>query len=813
VDGATNNQQLISNNYETVNSQLSTVNSPELAAYKAAYNREAPVITARDLDAATTQTVIKKANADRARYESRVQAGTANKTPWRAGLNPLVYDSQIAETGNAGQGAAAAVSDPQMRKFLNDLGTALNTEVRIVSKFYDSQGNEVKNATGTLTTNERGQKMIAIKLTATQVTGYQGTVNNGELNAVASNQLLVASGREYEDGGTNNQQLISNNYETVNSQLSTDNSQVNSFIMTTVLHEAVHEIKQANPEGYNSLVQIIRGKYASDEAYIQAVLGETKRYSGLNAEFELGTENFASFEEEFVAEYTAQAITNDKLNELVTPETKTFFARLIEVLQAIFSKFRGVNNTAWNETAKLLDAFETAIEKINSYQLTVNSYEDRTGERPAGGRGETTDTRLPDGQGQGQASRTGNGTQVNSVIRQVQGLVDEFSAEERAGDDRASVLQQRFSPDIKEAIRKRAENYAERFDKDPAVGLLRNRYFDWGVKTDPALGEALDYIDAQAKAIPIDDIVHFKDRTITLKTPADEYKLSVWVAYTPDNTAAIYDVKSLRRIGNNVESNVGNAGSNVESNAGDVGNNTGNHIGSEKFRLVGERADGIEVYETSDAVRALPWAQRKQQFKNLMAEEYRGRTAKFNANGNVYYAAFDADGISKMIYGNTKSDRKGRDALVNTGADGAVFELVENAQYSGSKEESGKKTAAHKNVSGWDYFVKTVQIDNSVFDLVANVRKKASGEYVYSLQLNDNKKVEAAPAIEQAYVRSSELATRSSRQDTASNDDSIAQSGEDVNPPNEKFRLDEPSSSRLVITEESGGGGEPYYVS
>jgi hypothetical protein len=38
-----------------------------------------------------------------------------------------------------------------------------------------------------------------------------------------------------------------------------------------------------------------------------------------------------------------------------------------------------------------------------------------------------------------------------------------------------------------------------------------------------------------------------------------------------------------------------------------------------------------------------------------------------------------------------------------------------------------------------------VQIDNVVFDLVANVRKKAEGNYVYSIQLNENKKIEIPP--------------------------------------------------------------------
>ena len=71
-----------------------------------------------------------------------------------------------------------------------------------------------------------------------------------------------------------------------------------------------------------------------------------------------------------------------------------------------------------------------------------------------------------------------------------------------------------------------------------------------------------------------------------------------------------------------------------------------------------------------------------------------------------------------------RSDKKGYRAKNKVGADGDIFELVENAQYDGSKPEKGKKITAHKGVGYWDYFIKNVQIDGVVFDLTANVRKK-----------------------------------------------------------------------------------------
>ena len=110
----------------------------------------------------------------------------------------------------------------------------------------------------------------------------------------------------------------------------------------------------------------------------------------------------------------------------------------------------------------------------------------------------------------------------------------------------------------------------------------------------------------------------------------------------------------------------------------------------------------------------------------------------------AYYARFDDEDIRKNIYGDKKSDRKGYRAKIDEGADGSIFWLVENAQYNGSKDEVGKNISAHTGVKRWDYFVKTVQINGVVYDLVANVRKKVGAEYVYSLQLRENTKIEAA---------------------------------------------------------------------
>lgn len=173
----------------------------------------------------------------------------------------------------------------------------------------------------------------------------------------------------------------------------------------------------------------------------------------------------------------------------------------------------------------------------------------------------------------------------------------------------------------------------------------------------------------------------------------------------------------------------------------------------EKYSYAGKTDSGTEVYETSDAVRRLPYKKRMEIFMDIMRNEYAGRTAKFiTRDGETYYARFDEDDLNKNIYGDGKSSPRGWRAKINTGADGAIFELLENARHKGSRGEIGKTTPAHKNVTGWEYFVKTVQIDGRVYDLLANVRKKPEGELVYSIQLNENKRKAPAPPVAPAYT-------------------------------------------------------------
>ena len=164
-----------------------------------------------------------------------------------------------------------------------------------------------------------------------------------------------------------------------------------------------------------------------------------------------------------------------------------------------------------------------------------------------------------------------------------------------------------------------------------------------------------------------------------------------------------------------------------------------------KYSYRGINKDGIEVYETSQNVMNMSWKDRKAEYLNVMKNEYRGRTAKFERNGHIYYAGFDQSSIRKHIFGDNRSSTDGVKALIKAGADGDVFDLVERSRYTGSQ----KNKKNHTKADYFDYFVKTVQIDGKVFDLVADVEKTygVNDGYVYTLALVDNTTKKASPAL------------------------------------------------------------------
>lgn len=166
--------------------------------------------------------------------------------------------------------------------------------------------------------------------------------------------------------------------------------------------------------------------------------------------------------------------------------------------------------------------------------------------------------------------------------------------------------------------------------------------------------------------------------------------------------------------------------------------------GAVKYSIVGVREDGIEVYETSKETKELSWKERKKRFMARLKSEYKNRRARFKRNGHTYYASFKDVDLQKTVYGDRESDNKGYGAKINAGAEGDYFDLLEDMHWFDGEKERGKTGKAHERVKYWNYYIKTVQIDGRVFDLLANVRHRADGAFSYNLELYERNGIEAA---------------------------------------------------------------------
>lgn len=192
-----------------------------------------------------------------------------------------------------------------------------------------------------------------------------------------------------------------------------------------------------------------------------------------------------------------------------------------------------------------------------------------------------------------------------------------------------------------------------------------------------------------------------------------------------------------------------------------------------RYQKKGTNKYGIEVYETSDETMSLSWNERINKYKSLLENDFYGRTARFNRNGHIYYAKFDKNSSNKVIFGENNISRSGKKAIIKTGADGDIFDVVENSVYDHSSVD--KKN--HKSKDGYtdyfDYFYKTVQIDNKVFDLIVNVKKQYGEKdgFTYTIKVFDNKKIGAAPALtEKSVITSQGLPLSIDNNTTPSND-------------------------------------------
>lgn len=225
--------------------------------------------------------------------------------------------------------------------------------------------------------------------------------------------------------------------------------------------------------------------------------------------------------------------------------------------------------------------------------------------------------------------------------------------------------------------------------------------------------------------------------------------------------------------------------------------------GSESFSLIDVAPNGMEIYETSLATQQLSESQKKKQYLALIKNQYRGRTARLERNGHVVYVRPDIQEAGKPIYGDRRSTANGAKALRNSLAEGDVFDLLENAEY----DRSSRDTKNHKNADYFDYYVKTVQIDGKVYDLVADVKRaygNSDGLY-YTLYLVDNATKKAVVSQRPQTLGSSEPITASEMGSNSFSADMLPQSDTAVNTHSmQNIKEDAGDSYSLMDTDSTG---------
>ena len=348
------------------------------------------------------------------------------------------------------------------------------------------------------------------------------------------------------------------------------------------------------------------------------------------------------------------------------------------------------------------------------------------------------------------AGQSGKGTMLFTVAHELTHFIKDWS----------SVKYMALADALVKQYQKRGESVSELVDNQIAKAkqngreISRQEAFDEMVAdsmesmlTDENAADFLERLAQRDNGLKEKIVSWLKELAAKLKNALSAYKdvkpdspEGKMVAQMEDFRKEIMGIytSALVDAGENFRENGGNKKATREG--GEV---SGKH---ESFSYRGLNQDGIEVYETSEEVLALSWKERRKRYIDLMRREYRGRTAKFERNGHVYYAEFDRKNISKPVYGESGSDAAGHDALINTGADGEIFNLVERSKYYHSEPD----TKNHKGTDYFDYFIKIVQIDDTVFDMVADVKKQymKSGGYTYTLKLNENKTIKASPVKE-----------------------------------------------------------------
>lgn len=541
--------------------------------------------------------------------------------------------------------------------------------------------------------------------------------------------------------------LVGNTIEVARNTTST------KMVMQVLGHEFTHRLKQLSADDFSRLEAFaLSHSQTADEVRAQ--------YASLN----LSEQDMA---EEITAVYAEMLFSDEQTARHIANEDRGLARRIWDFIKDLIGRIRGKVPSELTQAERLWrNALHSAEKQTEKLHRAADKAADKTTKNTAGGGEEKFSIRAIPGTNN-QYVQADRPVMKGDDPRQWAKYVENYLAEKvLEGEELYIRSVEGDMLTINQTTAWKMGDRAKRNRKGEVVEFLG--VSDYDAKTNAAL-----HIDEIVKVSKLTrrapdfnsrhDADHFSYRTAYfMDYDGQYYKLEVSVKeHMGDKT--VYNIGNIEKRSSplngssQINGRSGTSRDNADalrrtSTADTISQNEDNVNSHDmqdgvKYSLVGTTEEGIEVYETSEDVKALPYSERKRLFVHWMEEEYRGRTAKFIRNGHAYYATFSD--VGKLVYGDKRSDKNGNKARTNVGASGDIFELVEYARYDGSRAEVGKTTDAHRNVDRWDYYVKTVRVDNRLYDILVNVKQAENDRYVYSVQMVENKKAEASPLIEE----------------------------------------------------------------
>lgn len=165
-----------------------------------------------------------------------------------------------------------------------------------------------------------------------------------------------------------------------------------------------------------------------------------------------------------------------------------------------------------------------------------------------------------------------------------------------------------------------------------------------------------------------------------------------------------------------------------------------------QYALKGKDERGYPIYE-SDLIQEIT---NKEKIKNLQQQMklLKEKPLFFNVNGQKIKAYFDDYGVQKTTYGTRNGEKaetkKGFSAKESLATD--LYTIVNNSKFVGETDEisnisnTPSKNKAHKDVTKWYTFENKINYNGEIYTVLTTVRKKADGNYGYSIKFYENKK-------------------------------------------------------------------------